>query len=139
MSDTRDTAASPLRSALERGVRATPREPGLLETLLRAAYFIETDAAALRSCHTVRGRWGDDEPEAKAAYDEMRSVAARLRKAHKYMVPNPLGGPAKVFDACADSIRAGEPIDAAMANFGLAWVRSNARIQPPAPGGSALE
>ena len=46
----------------------------------------------------------------------------RGRKAtQEYMRANPLGGPAKVFYACADAIRAGDPIDQAMANFGLAW------------------
>jgi len=32
-----------------------------------------------------------------------------------------LGGPAKALEACADSIRAGDPVGFAMANYGLAW------------------
>ena len=53
------------------------------------------------------------------------AVAAERERGRKatqeYMRANPLGGPAKVFYACADAIRAGDPIDQAMANFGLAW------------------
>ena len=126
MMDAQDSVAVGTR--LDRRVRATPRGPGLLETLLHAAQLLEGEAAILKRSYTVRGRWHHTaEPTAKATHDELRGAAARLRKAHKYMVPNPLGGPAKVFDACADAIRAGDPINAAMANFGLAW-RSNVKV-----------
>ena len=38
-----------------------------------------------------------------------------------YIKQNPLGGPARIFDAVADAIRAGDSIKSAMAQFGLAW------------------
>ncbi len=38
-----------------------------------------------------------------------------------YTKQNPLGGPAKIFDAVADSIRAGDSVELAMAQFGLTW------------------
>lgn len=106
---------------VERMVRATPRSPGLLETLETAARLLEADAQELKAAHTVRGRWPAEDDLVRVAHEEIQAVAKRLRKAHRYMTPNPLGGPAKVFDACADAIRAGDPIDQAMANFGLAW------------------
>ncbi len=108
---------------VDRSVRQAPRNGGLLDTLERAALLLEGEAAALKECHTLRGKWTRDEMSAvaKAAFDDMAATAKALRAAHKYMQANPLGGPAKVFDACADSIRAGDPIEQAMANFGLAW------------------
>lgn len=108
---------------VERMVRASPRRPGFMEALERAALLLEGEAAAMKECHTLRGRWTRDQYSdvAKAAFEDMTATAAALRAAHKYLRVNPLGGPAKVFDACADSIRAGEPMDAAMAHFGIAW------------------
>lgn len=116
-------AAGRLDSALERGVRQPPRGGSLLDTLERAALLLEGEAQALKECHTLRGKWTRDEMSevAEAAFRDMRATAKALRAAHQYMRSNPLGGPAKVFDACADAIRAGDPIERAMANFGLAW------------------
>ena len=95
--------------------------PSLMDTLATAARLLAREAGALRMCHTVRGRWGADDWQAKADYDEMLDTSKRLMKAHKYMRANPLGGPAKAFDACADAIRAGDDVDRAMTDFGLAW------------------
>ena len=123
-------AAGPLDATVGR-----PRgSASLTATLLRAAQLLEQDAAALRACHTVRGRWGADEDEARAAYEELRAVAKQLRKANAYMAVNPLGGPAKALDACADSIRAGDPVDFAMANYGLAWAPNDQAKGPPVGG-----
>lgn len=118
-----ETAQPAPLGQVERGVRATPRNASLLDTLERAALLLEGEAAALKECHTLRGRWSRDECSevAKAAHAEMTTTAKSLRAAHKYMRINPLGGPAKVFDACADAIRAGDSTEQAMANFGLAW------------------
>lgn len=118
-----ETAGPAVGAQVVRGVRQAPRDAGLLNTLERAALLLEGEAAAMKECHTLRGRWTGDEMSevAKAAFDDMTATAKALRAAHKYMRGNPLGGPAKVFDACADSIRAGDPIEQAMANFGLAW------------------
>ena len=102
---------------------------GLCETLTRAATLLEQDAASLRACHTVRGRWPKDEGEVRAVYDEQRQVAKTLRAAARYHAANPLGGPAKLFDAVADQIRAGESVDAAMRAFELKWDRG-ARKRP---------
>ena len=118
---TNETLPDAVGAQVERGVRATPRSPGLLETLETAAKLLDADAQALKAAHTVGGRWPAEDELVRVAYEEIRAVAKRLRKARRYMEPNPLGGPAKVFDACADSIRAGDPIEQAMANFGLAW------------------
>ena len=119
---TTETAWPAVGAQVVRGVRQTPRSAGLLDTIERAALLLEGEAAALKECHTLRGKWTRDEMSevAKAAFDDMTATAKALRAAHKYMRGNPLGGPAKVFDACADSIRAGDPIEQAMANFGLA-------------------
>ena len=102
---------------------------GLIELLACSAKVLEQEAAALRACHTVRGRWTAEEAEAQQAYKELRQLAAGLRKAKKYHEPNPLGGPAKIFDAIADSVRAGDDLSAAMAHFGVQWAeRSNAEV-----------
>ena len=126
-------------SPLERGVRATPHSPGLLETLETAARLLEADAQALKQAHTLRGKWPAEDDLARFAYEEIRAVAKRLRKARKYMTPNPLGGPAKVFDACADAIRAGDPIDEAMAAYGLAWRPNVGTKRSDAPAARPLE
>lgn len=123
-------------SALERGVRRPRKSASLTETLQHAAMLLEQEAASLRACHTVHGRRPKGEGSARAAYDEMRATAAQLRKAYRYMAPNFLGGPAKVFDACADAIRAGDPVESAMANFGLAWA-PNAEVTGPPCGSGA--
>ena len=47
------------------------------------------------------------------------------KDAEKYLRDNPLGGPAKVFEACADAIRSGDNVDFAMASFGLAWATND--------------
>lgn len=123
-----ETELPAVAGPVERGVR---RPASLTATLLRAAQLLDREAAALRACHTVRGRWQADDEDARAAYDEMRTTAKQLRKAHNYMAVNPLGGPAKALDACADSIRAGDPMDFAMANFGLAWAPNVRANLPP--------
>jgi hypothetical protein len=97
---------------------------GLIELLGRAATALEREAAVLRGCHTVRGKWAADEENVRAKYEELRSLAAGLRRAKKYHEPNPLGGPAKVFDAIADSVRAGDDLDSAMARMGVQWVKN---------------
>ena len=94
---------------------------GLRDTMKRAATLLEQEAASLRACHTVRGRWGADEVAALQAYNEHRQVAKALRAAAKYHELNPLGGPAKLFDAVAASIRAGDSVDSAMRAFDLKW------------------
>lgn len=93
----------------------------VFETLTRAATLLEQDATSLRAYHTVRGRWLDDEAETRAVYDEQRQVAKALRSLAKYHKENPLGGPAKVFDAVADAIRAGDSVGSAMRAFDLKW------------------
>lgn len=115
--------SGPVGSPVDCPVRQTPRRASLLDTIERAALLLDGEAQALKECHTLRGKWTRDETSevAKAAFDDMTATAKALRAAHKYMRSNPLGGPAKVFDACADAIRAGDPIEQAMANFGLAW------------------
>lgn len=61
-------------------------------------------------------------------FNELCAMAKGLRKAHKYHKPNPLGGPAKMFDAIADRMRAGDSVKECMADYGLKFKRSNARL-----------
>jgi len=48
-----------------------------------------------------------------------RKVAKRLRKIAEYHKPNPLGGPARVFDFMADMIRAGEDYNFILTEYGF--------------------
>ena len=70
---------------------------------------------------------GTFQPTEKAIdlYDEARAAikAALAQPAQDYIAKNPLGGPAKVFDAIADCIRAGDSIESVMATYGLAWAQ----------------
>lgn len=97
---------------------------GLLHLLERSAELLDRTAEELRISHTCAdGHWQDR--EAKRDFDELRAMAKGLRKAHKYHKPNCLGGPAKMFDAIADRIRAGDSMKSAMADHGLKFKRSN--------------
>ena len=98
---------------------------GLIELLCRAAQELEREAEGMRHGHTIDGKWPKDEANVKAEYRLRRDLAAKLRRAKKYHEPNPLGGPARTFDAIADSVRAGDDLDVTMARYGVQWVRSN--------------
>jgi hypothetical protein len=98
------------------------------ELLERAAFVIRTQADELRLSHTIAGRWPVGEEGVRDEFYELAALADRLSKSAKYHRPNPLGGPAVVFDACADSIRAGDSIASAMSDYGLAW---NRRAETP--------
>lgn len=91
------------------------------ELLERAAFVIQREADELRLSHQVGGRWPAGEEPIRDECDELVALAAQLAKAAQYHRPNPLGGPAVVFYACADAIRAGDSIESAMQDFGLAW------------------
>ena len=105
---------------------------GLLHLLQRSAELLELHAEELRAAHTIGGRWPkEDEYGARRDFNEMRDLAKRLRKAHKYHKPNPLGGPAKMFDAIADRMRAGDSMKECMADYGLKFKRSNVQAQRP--------
>lgn len=102
---------------------------GLLYLLERSAELLERSADEIKIAHTIGGRWcHHDEHGAHRDYKELREMAKGLRKAHKYHKPNPLGGPAKMFDAIADRIRAGDKMEIAMADHGLKFKRSNAGV-----------
>lgn len=64
--------------------------------------------------------WGSDEQESMAC---LMAAAPDLLKALMlaYAKANPLGGPAKVFEAAAQRIRAGESLTEVMDDYGLAW------------------
>lgn len=98
-------------------------QSSLVDTLQSAAELLELEAAALFECNTYRGAWTQPDHGAKAEHDTMVEVIRQLRRAAEYARPNPLGGPAVVFEACANAIRAGDDIDQAMVNYGLAWAR----------------
>ena len=102
------------------------KEHGLLHLLERSAELLERSAKEIRIAHTVGCRWPrNDEYGAKLDHQELRDIAKGLRKAHKYHKPNCLGGPAKMFDAIADRIRAGEKMKAVMADYDLKFKRPN--------------
>ena len=95
----------------------------------RSAELLERSAEEIRISHTVGGRWPQpDENGAKRDFQELRDMAKGLRKAHKYHKPNCLGGPAKMFAAIADRIRAGEKMKAVMADYYLKFKRPNAAL-----------
>ena len=55
-----------------------------------------------------------------------------LRK-KAYQAANPLGGPAKMFDAIADRLRAGDSFDAVINDYGIRFVKRKKhakKIQP---------
>ncbi len=52
---------------------------------------------------------------------EALTIADFEARARKHEPMFSLGGPAKVFDACADTIRAGDSVEFAMENYSLAW------------------
>ena len=93
---------------------APPLPRSLLETLERAASLLAVEA---------QSRWTGStrDEDARLAHEKMCEAIKDLREAAKYLRANPLGGPAKVFDACADAIRAGDSVEFAMGNYGLAW------------------
>lgn len=91
------------------------------DLLERAAFVIRTHADELRLSHTIRGQWPESKADIREEFEEMVALADQLGKAAKYERPNPWGGPAVTFAACADAIRAGDHIGRAMADFGLAW------------------
>lgn len=100
---------------------AEPSKLGFCELLERSAEVLESHAASIRETCTYRGRWGGGQigRDAKAECAELRALAKQLRRSAKYHRPNPLGGPAVIFDACANAIRAGESIKSAMDDYGL--------------------
>ena len=101
-------------------------ESGLLHLLERSAELLELAADEIKISHTVGGRWPrQDEHGAKRDFDELRKMAKGLRRAHKYHKPNCLGGPAKMFDAIADRMRAGESMQECMADYCLMFKPSN--------------
>jgi hypothetical protein len=124
-----------VEAPLERGVR---RPRSLLDTLERAASLLANEAQSLKEAHTLKGRWTGStlDEDARLAHEEMCEAIKDLRAAAKYLRANPLGGPAKVFDACADTIRAGDSVEFAMANYGLAWAPN---VRANRPSGAAQE
>ena len=58
------------------------------------------------------------ERELAAAQERIRELETALLGVKEYREKNPLGGPAKVFDAMADAIRAGDDFNAVCADYG---------------------
>lgn len=93
---------------------------GFLYLLERSAELLERAAEEIRISYTISDRWPQDDDGSKSDFDELREMANGLRKAHKYHKPNCLGGPANMFDAIADRMRAGETMKKCMDDYGLA-------------------
>jgi hypothetical protein len=94
---------------------------GFVDILERSAAVLEREAKVLKASYTTpAGKW--DIADARRDFDDMTALAKALRRSAKYHQPNPLGGPAKVFDAIADAVRAGDSLASAMANHGVQWV-----------------
>lgn len=105
------------------------KKQGLLYLLERSAELLERIAEEIWISHTIAGRWPkDDKHGARRDYKELCAMAKGLRKAHKYHKPNPLGGPSSMFDAIADRMRAGDSVKECMADYGLKFKRSNAKV-----------
>lgn len=105
--------------------------PTLTELLVDAADAIEHNALVLRQTNTIRGRYHRDAlgRAAKAQYQIDMQLVRHLRRAERYWARNPLGGPAKVFDAMADCLRAGEPYQDVLRDYGFRSVRTPKRIR----------
>jgi hypothetical protein len=101
---------------------------GFCELLERSAEVLEAQAVSIRESCTYKGRWdgGQIGRNARAECTELRNLAKQLRKSAKYHKPNPLGGPAVIFDACANAIRAGDSIKDAMDDYGLKFKKGAA-------------
>lgn len=112
----------------------------LTTDLTRAAELLEETAQSIKESNAVGGRlWvtnGIPDPDGKFAasvakdkadHDEMLRLAKVLRRHAKYLKSNPVGGPAKVFDAIADRIRAGEDRAIVLDDYGLKDVSRRAR------------
>jgi len=54
----------------------------------------------------------------------MKALLDALAEPEEYAAQNPLGGPAKVFDAMADAIRAGDDYHATLRRYGFAEVKA---------------
>ena len=101
------------------------RRHGRGATLQQAAELIADEAEILKRSSTVGGRWPSDRESraTKAEYERWMDIARNLLKAARYFSPNPLGGPAKMFDAIADCIRAGDPVEDVLRDYGLQYIR----------------
>lgn len=101
----------------------------LTADLIHAAELLDIDAQAeedscaigkrLWTCADCPGRKPGGECPAKANVTERRAIATVIRAHARYVKANPLGGPAKVFDAIADRIRAGESRAAVLYDYDL--------------------
>ncbi|TAK45226.1 MAG: hypothetical protein EPO27_10420 [Betaproteobacteria bacterium] len=98
-----------------------PERIGFVELLLRAAAHVHVNAECLRRSSTCRGKWFDRED--LDLYNEEIALEKHLRRAAAYWKPNPLGGPAKLFETVADYIRAGDPIEDVLRDYGLQYIR----------------
>lgn len=103
MSDTPRTKAS---SAFNAAINASSWEG------MRQALFGVTIPA-------VDQAFADMERELAAARAECERYRTALLGVKSYREANPLGGPAKVFDAMADCIRAGDSYEAVLKEYGF--------------------
>lgn len=98
------------------------KRAGTAEVAQRAAEILEREARVIHSSNvSPKGAW--DNAGVKAEHAEMVDIAKRLRKIVKYHKPNPLGGPAVVFEMIADRLRAGHDYSETIADYGLKTVR----------------
>jgi hypothetical protein len=67
----------------------------------------------------------------RAAGYTRRPTLRELAEPEQYAAQNPLGGPAKIFDAIADAIRAGDDYHATLRRYGFAEVKALAEPEPP--------
>ena len=83
-------------------------------------------AARLTCWHRLSG------PESDQLVDLFIETAGRHQaaQAKTYQQNNPLGGPAKVFDAMAACVKAGDSFDSVLAAFGFAVVATDHSEQP---------
>jgi len=77
---------------------------------------VQTDCTGYPSDAKLKRVWEESD---KAEADLLAALSSPLEKAEKYAKDNPLGGPAKMFEAIASRIRAGEDYYAVLDDYDL--------------------
>lgn len=75
--------------------------------------------------------WTSNSPTLKFVNSTVAALRAALAEPEEYAAQNPLGGPAKVFDAMADAIRSGDDYHATLRRYGFAEVKAPQPEQEP--------
>ena len=96
-----------------------------LKLALEALELVNIEFVCNGAHHAKKDRHelGGDCPVTARYRNAITAIKAALAQPEQYQQANPLGGPAKVFDAIADCIRAGDSLESVMATYGLVWAQ----------------